>query len=108
MTTHSRKRRWTQWTETEARTALDDWRASGLGAHAFAKQRGVSAHRLTYWRQRLAPSSPLAFVPVLAPTRGDARIEIVREGVVLRLRESIEPAVLARIVDALARVGASC
>lgn len=108
MTTRARKRRWKQWTETQARAALHDWQSSGASAQAFARQRGVSPHRLAYWRQRLAGEACVAFVPVLAPQRSEARIEIERAGVVLRLREGIDPAVLAGIVTALSRVGAPC
>lgn len=107
MTRRTPKRRWKQWTETEARAALDEWRASGLSAHAFAQQRGVSSKRLAYWRRRL-PTEPIAFVPVVAPSRVEARIEIERAGVVVRVREAIAPELLATIVVALARVEASC
>lgn len=107
MTRRTPKRRWKQWTETEARAALDEWRASGLSAHAFARQRGVSSKRLAYWRRPLT-TEPIAFVPVVAPSRVEARIEIERAGVVVRVREAIAPELLATIVGALARVEASC
>lgn len=103
-----KKRRWKQWTEREARTALDDWKSSGASAQTFARQLGVSPQRLAYWRQRFAGGASVAFVPVLTAQPSDARIEVERAGVVVRLRESIDPVVLAGIVAALARVEASC
>lgn len=107
MKTRSEKRQWTQWTEAEGRAAVDAWRASKLSAETFARERGFSAHRLTYWQRRLARARP-AFVPVIAPTRSDTRIEIERAGVVLRLREDIDPVILARIVAALAALASPC
>lgn len=105
--TRSEKRRWTQWTEAQGRAAVDAWRASKLSAEAFARERGFSPHRLAYWQRRLARTRP-AFVPVIAPTRSDTRIEIVRAGVVVRLREDIDPITLARIVAALAASASPC
>lgn len=49
MTLRTQKRRWKQWTEIEARAALDEWRASALSAHAVAQQRGVSSKRPAYY-----------------------------------------------------------
>ena len=95
MKTRSKKRLWTQWTEAQGRAAVEAWRASKLSAEAFARERGYSAHRLTYWQRRLASTRP-AFIPVVVPSRGDARIEIERAGVVVRLREDLAPEIIAR------------
>lgn len=108
MARRSPKRGWKQWSEAEAREVLAAWRVSGVSAHAFARQRGVSPHRLSYWRQRLASEATVGFVPVLRPAAVEARIEIVRAGVVVRVRELIDPERLARIVDALGRRSTSC
>ena len=67
----------------------------------------MSSKRLAYWRRRLT-TEPISFVPVVAPSRVDARIEIERAGVVVRVREAIAPELLATIVGALARVEAAC
>ena len=100
-------RRWHHWTETEAAAVLDDFAAAGLTPAEFCTQRGISRGRLTYWRERLSTSSAIAtpaFVAVSLPThaRADAHIEITRHGVVLRVREDIDVAHLARLVAALA------
>ena len=65
----SRKRGWRQWTAEDARRELSDWRASGKSQVAFARERGYSKQRLSWWRDRLAqwngPSAALS--PVLVP-----------------------------------------
>ncbi len=108
MTRRSAKQRWKQWTEAEARAALAAWEDSGESMVAHARKLGVSSHRLSYWRARLAPSRELAFVPVVGPARADACIVIERAGVVLRVRESLDPDLLTGILSALARVEAPC
>lgn len=108
MTRRSAKQRWKQWTEAEARAALAAWEDSGESMVVFARKLGVSSHRLSYWRARLAPSRELAFVPVVGPARADACIVIERAGVVLRVRESLDPALLTGMLTALARVEAPC
>jgi hypothetical protein len=50
-------RGWKQWTESEARAALVEWKQSGLSAEAFARSRGFSSMRLAYWAKRL-PARP--------------------------------------------------
>jgi hypothetical protein len=108
MATRFTKRRWKQWSEVEARAALDEWQESGASALKFAQSKGFSAKRLHYWQKRLGSADELAFVQVVAPTRGDARIEIEHRGVVLRVREALDVEHLARIVAALSRGGPSC
>jgi hypothetical protein len=60
------RRGWRQWTEAQAREALDAFRRSGLTATAFARQRAISVHRLQYWRKRLDASPPGPFSLALA------------------------------------------
>lgn len=107
MTKKSPRRQWKQWSEAEARSALDAWRAAGTSAAQFAQQHGFSPKRLHYWQHRLAQVVP-AFVPVVGPRCEDARIEIERAGVVLRVRERIDAETLTAIVAALARVPSPC
>ena len=97
-----------QWKESDARSALSDWKKSGLGPYAFARSSGISVKRLLYWTKRLDPAEQVTFVAVTPPVRPDARIEIERCGVILRLREDIVGDDLTRIVDALARVEVPC
>lgn len=47
------KRGWKQWTPAEARRTLKAWRKSGLPLATFARERGIGAKRLRWWRIRL-------------------------------------------------------
>jgi transposase-like protein len=47
-----------EWTEDEARAALERWRRSGDTIAAFARAHGVSAPRLYWWRRRLSGKAP--------------------------------------------------
>jgi hypothetical protein len=49
----ARKPRWRQWTAEEARRVVEAWRASGLPLATFARQRGLCAERVRWWRLRL-------------------------------------------------------
>jgi hypothetical protein len=49
----ARKAGWQQWTADEARQVVQAWRASGLPLATFARQRGLCAERVRWWRQRL-------------------------------------------------------
>ena len=107
------RRLWRQWTESEARAALDDLAASGESSAQFARRQGVSTQRLAYWRKRLAPTPAIpAFVSValpveMSPTAGP-QIELVARGVTVRVREDLESAKLAVIADVLVRPATSC
>lgn len=106
-------RRWKQWKEPEARSALASWRRSGLSAGAFCVREGYSETRLRYWSERLGEGrrsrSSVSFVPVtLGDIRRAPQIEIEHAGVVLRVREDLDVAQLARLVAALAAGEPSC
>jgi transposase-like protein len=47
-----------EWTEDDARTALERWRRSGDTIAAFARTHGLSAPRLYWWRRRLSATPP--------------------------------------------------
>jgi hypothetical protein len=99
------RRGWRPWTEAQAREALDAFRRSGLTASAFARQRGVSVHRLQYWRKRLGSAAPLTFLPVSLPkevTAAPRGLEIVIGEAVLRVPEGSDVEHVARLVAALA------
>lgn len=108
MSRRSPKRRWKQWSEAEARAALSEWKKSGASASEFARHKSVSVKRLHYWKKRLAQTDGVAFVPVVAPARHDARIEIERAGIVVRVREGLGDEHLTRILAALAGLAAPC
>jgi hypothetical protein len=97
-------RRWRQWTEREARAALDEFAASGERVADFARGKGVSSQRLAYWRKRLAARGATEFVAVALPTVAASRwIEVMAEGVVVRVREDVDVEYVARLVEAIGR-----
>jgi hypothetical protein len=103
-------RRWRQWTEQEAREALEELASSGESTASFARGKGVSTQRLAYWRKRLGRVAVPAFVAVELPT-GSSRtcIEIAAAGVVVRVREDLDVEHVARLAEAIARrVGGAC
>jgi hypothetical protein len=108
------RRRWRQWTEPEARAALDELAASEESAAQFARRKGVSTQRLVYWRKRLARTGPAsaAFVsvalPVAASIARGPQIEILAGGVTVRVREDVEADTLARIIEVMSRGSATC
>jgi hypothetical protein len=78
-----------EWTEDDVRRVLEDWRHSGQTIAAFARQRGLSAPRLYWWRRRLSKDRPVAppsmsLVParVMAkPVSADQSAPVVRGSV---------------------------
>jgi hypothetical protein len=104
-------RRWRQWTEREARTALDELSRSGASPSEFARSKGVSASRLAYWRKRLAHARPPAFVAVTLPHDASSPrppLEILVGGVVVRVPDDVDAERVAGIVQALARRFEGC
>ena len=63
------KRSWKQWKPAEARRELKAWRSSGLPLAAYARLRGVTTTRLSWWRERLGepnePVSEMRLVPAI-------------------------------------------
>lgn len=84
-------RRWQQWSPEEAQEVLKEWRASGLPLGRFARQRGLGAERLRWWKKRLGDWSEKrggtqkgALVPVVL-TEQVAAVEVGRVPVVVRV-----------------------
>ena len=54
------------WRAPDVRVVVEVWRRNGRSLAAFARQHGVSARRLAYWRtqldRRAAPRAAVAFV----------------------------------------------
>lgn len=59
-------RRSRYWSAAEARVVLRAYRASGLSLKAFARQTGVSAQRVRWWRDR-RPEAAASAVPTFLP-----------------------------------------
>ena len=92
-----------RWTESEARAALSALDASGLSVIAFARREGIDVQRLYSWRRKLAGSRAEgpAFVEIRTVAAGE-RVEVVLpSGIVLRVPDSVEPAIIRRLLDAL-------
>lgn len=101
------------WTPAEARRALAELKRAGVNGGKLARARGISGQRIGYWKRRFADEAggAMSFVPVSVPvpatsnsvSRSGVDIEIVVDGVVVRVREEIEVERLAQIVGALVR-----
>ncbi len=97
---------------------VEDWRASGLDAVAFASKHGLSEASLKWWKWQLtrkkrsrskkastkrAAISPLTFVE-MTPAIGGAALEVVlANGTRIRIAPDFDPVVLSRLVDVLER-----
>lgn len=110
-----------RWTEETARVTLAERAASTVSDEQFARERGFSPQRLYYWRHRLGGSKnaarapEVAFVPVTlqratrrANPSGQPYIEILRNGIIVRVREDLDVSHIARLVDALSRGQGEC
>jgi transposase-like protein len=103
------------WSVAEARAVLSAQAASGLSVGAFARREGLDDERLYRWQRRLAregksearaaPATPPLLElrpPASLRLATSAAVEIVlASGVTLRVAETIESAVLVRLVTAL-------
>lgn len=94
-----------RWSIAEGRAALSAMEASGLSPEAFGLREGIQVQRLRRWRQRLddgsAEKAVAAFVEVDRQAATE-RVEILlRSGRTLRVPETIDAAVLRRIMDVL-------
>jgi hypothetical protein len=69
--TRTKRSGWKQWTAVEAQHELKAWRRSGLPLGTYARQRGVGAERLRWWRKRLGE---VAQAPVAAPAQEPVRL----------------------------------
>ena len=90
------------------------WQASGLSINEFARRRGVSAQRVSYWRLRLPNCKPVtAFVEVRpsAPSLASAASPVdvlLPGGVVVRVTAGFDPVVLSAVMTALGGSGVRC
>lgn len=96
----------TEWTEGDARQVLDEWRQSGQTIAAFARDRGMSAPRLYWWRRRLpkagAVAPALSLVPAKIVMRTDAASIVIRlpSGIAIEMANA-SPSMVAAIVSEL-------
>ena len=99
----------TEWTEADARLVFDEWHRSGTSIAAFAREHGVSAARLYWWKRRLskrvARSSMMSLVPAtVIPVAGSALVIRLPNGVAMEIAStSASPSWIAEIVTELMR-----
>ena len=105
--------------EAAGRALVIAWQVSGLPQAAFARRRGVSAQRLSYWRLRLgqrgkaAAISDAGFVeiPSAASTApigsGDVVVEVIGD-IRVRVSRGFDPVLLRAVVSALAGPVSAC
>jgi transposase-like protein len=101
-----------RWTVADARAALAALNESRLTASAFAQQAGLDPERVRRWRRRLAAEAQRrgtasvdapAEVIELRPRQAEPVEVVLRSGRVLRVPETIDVSVLARLVATLER-----
>jgi hypothetical protein len=107
------ERSWRRWSEAEARTHLEELSRTTESAVGFARRKGVSTQRLTYWKKRLASAvseDRPAFVAVTIPSTASSRheIEIRVADVAVVVREECDVEHVARLVEAIGRRLRAC
>ena len=103
-----------QWSEHEARGVLSAWRKSGLTLERFAKERGLVAQRVRWWRNKLegkstahaTSQSALALLPVrvteAAPAkRGEPVAVYLRSGHIVKVGRGFDEEAFTRVVALL-------
>lgn len=96
---------WKRWTESEARSVLEELARSAEGVSEFARRKGITTTRIAYWKERLGKGVRPAFQSLelaKAPSPG-AQIEIVSGDIVVRVREDIGSAQLAALLEVISR-----
>lgn len=93
-------------TERRWHAMLREQSTSGLSLAAFAAQQGIAVNTLRYWKYRRAKRTPIfEEIRVVADAHKNAvsvPVELVlRGGLVVRVRENFDAALLRRLVAAL-------
>jgi transposase-like protein len=99
------------WNAATAEQILATWRRSGQSLVAFARERGIGAQRLYWWRKRLGPdaqetgtsAASLAFIPATVAGTGPAARIALRFPGGLEVEATGAEAVPAEWVASLAR-----
>jgi len=111
----SRAQQAERWSREQAAAVLEEWKSSGLSLAAFARERGVVAQRLHWWRARLrgqpaprAVSPEHKLVPAIitgAPLFAASVTIRATTGEVVEVSEpsSVSPDWLAAVVVAISR-----
>jgi hypothetical protein len=96
-----------EWTEDDARLALDEWRRSGQTIAAFAREHHMSAPRLYWWRKRLPKDGAvpmMSLVPAKIVARSEMTAVVIRlpSGVAIEMANT-SPRAIAAVVRELER-----
>jgi len=116
----SRQRTWAppagrRWTRADAEEMIVELAAAGGAIAPFAREHGINAQRVRWWRDRVAvreapavrfaPVRIVANAPHVADAGGSAHgtdaIEIAVGEVVVRVREGFDDSMLRRVLAAL-------
>ena len=98
-----------RWSEADAREVLGALESSGRTIHAFAREHDLKAHRLYWWRERLAGAvgeeraETVTFAPVVVTGLGQAPALTVRLGALeldVFTPSTVDPVWLAQIIEA--------
>lgn len=103
-----------QWTEVEARGALEAWKRSGQSIERFARSRGLVPQRFYWWKKKLAfgeredKSRAIALLPVRitesgGTRRGEPVTVLLRSGHILKVGRDFDEVAFARVVAVLER-----
>lgn len=101
-----------KWSEVEARGVLEALKRSGLPLERFAKERGIVAQRLRWWKKKFSRQAraaagmvntpPLLPVRVAeAPRRGEPVTVLLRTGHMLKVSHGFDEDAFARVVALL-------
>ena len=97
-----------QWSEHEARSVLQAWRASGVSIERFATSRGLVPQRLRWWKRKLAGSETvrsagagLLPVRIVDATRGTPIQVILPNGHIVRVGRGFDEETFARVMEIL-------
>jgi hypothetical protein len=93
------------WTDEDARKVLAEWRRTKLPRGTFAREQGLVANRLYWWRKRLtlAPVAPIAFVPAEVTSEAEIAIVVrVTSNVTIEIANA-SPRMIAELVGELTR-----
>lgn len=96
------------WTDDDARTVLAAWRRTKQPLGTFARENGLVANRLYWWRKRLnEPRRAVKFVPAVIASDAEVEVEVA---IVVRIASHVtieiakaSPRMIAEIVGELTR-----
>jgi hypothetical protein len=95
--------------ESAGRALVAAWEASGLPQAVFARQRGVAAQRLSYWRLRLARGGAAASargfveIPSAVSSKTGAVVVEVGSGIRVQVERGFDAELLGAVVAALTK-----